>query len=195
MELKSRDFKSFYLVKHPQNPPQPNSPTFADVEQLVRRPKNKRDRIVHIDGYTNFFIKKYLKNVRPWLLKGNDSDYLFISAIGTRLSPTSFAAHFRVRYRPLIKEKFRKEISPYVFRHSAATHWLDKGAKKKKDILPYVQRQLGHESLESTVIYTHVAIEPLREMFKKYHPRETTLNSSHKIPSPNDIITPLEGEG
>ena len=157
---------------------------------LVRRPKNKRDRIVHIDSYTAFFIKKYLKNVRPWLLKNNKSDSLFISATGTNLIRSSFAAHFRIRYKPIIKEKFKKDISPYVFRHSSATHWLDSGAKKKKDLLPYVQRQLGHESLESTVIYTHIAIEPLREMFKKYHPREIILKKLHKIPSPDEIIFP-----
>lgn len=116
---------------------------------LVKRPKNKRDRIAHIDGYTVFFIRKY---------------------------------------RPVIKEKFKKDVSPYAFRHSSATHWLDEGARKKRDILAYVQRQLGHESLESTAIYTHVAIEPLREMFKKYHPRELRHKTSHNIPSPQELI-------
>ena len=159
---------------------------------LVRRTKNKRDRIVHIDGYTAFFIKKYLKNVRPWLLKNNKSDNLFISATGTDLTRNSFAAHFGQKYKPLIKEKFKKDVSPYVFRHSSATHWLDSGARKHKDILPYVQRQLGHESLESTAIYTHIAIEPLRQMFKSYHPRELNQRNLRKIPSPEDIISPLE---
>lgn len=161
---------------------------------LVRRPKNKRDRIVHIDGYTTFFIKKYIKEVRPWLLRNNQSDHLFLSATGSNFVRTSFAVYFNRRYAPQIKEKFGKHVSPYVFRHSSATHWLDSGAKKKKDLLPYVQRQLGHESLESTAIYTHVAIEPLREMFKKYHPREISLKSYHKIPSPDDIILPLREE-
>ena len=159
---------------------------------LVKRTKNRRDRIVHIDGYTAFFVKKYIKHVRPWLLKNNISDNLFISARGTDLSRNSFAAHFARRYKSIIKEKFRKNVSPYVFRHSSATHWLDSGYKKKKDLLHYVQRQLGHESLESTAIYTHVAIEPLREMFKKYHPRELTLKHLHKIPSPEDIISHLK---
>lgn len=159
---------------------------------LVRRPKNKRDRIVCMDGYTAFFIKKYIKNVRPWLLKSNKSDKLFISLTGTDLSRTAFAAHFSRRYRPIIKEKFKKDVSAYVFRHSSATHWLDRGAKKKKDLLPYVQKQLGHESLESTSIYTHIAIEPLREMFKTYHPRELNLKKLQKIPSPEDIISRLE---
>jgi len=163
---------------------------FRLKQVLVRRPKNKQDRIVHIDTYTTFFIKKYINKVRPWLLKDNTSDNLFISAIGSNLTSYAFAAHFTRRYRPIIKEKFKKDVSPYSFRHSSATHWLDSGAKKGKDILPFVQRQLGHQSLESTAIYTHVAIEPLRQMFKQYHPRELNLKQLHKIPSPDDIISP-----
>jgi integrase/recombinase XerD len=150
---------------------------------LVKRPKNKRDRIVHIDGYTAFFLQKYIKNVRPWLLKDGNSENLFISATGSDLKRTAFAAHFTRKYRPAIKEKFKKDVSPYVFRHSSATHWLDSGARKKKDVLAYVQRQLGHESLESTAIYTHIAIEPLRQMFQQYHPRELQFKKLHAIPS------------
>ena len=89
---------------------------------------------------------------------------------------------------PKTREKFNKDVSSYVFRHSSATHWLDEAAKKRKDILAYVQRQLGHESIESTVIYTHVAIEPLREMFKKYHPRDLQHKAVHSIPSPQELI-------
>lgn len=167
---------------------------FRLKQVLVRRSKNKRDRIVHIDTYTVFFIKGYLKDVRPWLLKSNQSDNLFISATGTDLSRDSFSAHFSRRYRPAIKKKFQKDVTAYVFRHSSATHWLDSGARKKKDILPYVQRQLGHESLESTAIYTHIAIEPLRQMFLQYHPRELDLKKLHKIPSPDDIISTMDDE-
>lgn len=150
---------------------------------MIKRPKNRRDRIVHIDRYTAFFLEKYIKNVRPWLLRDRKSENLFISATGSDFKRGSFAAHFSIKYKPLIKEKFKKDISPYVFRHSSATHWLDSGARKKKDVLAYVQRQLGHESLESTAIYTHVAIEPLRQMFKQYHPREIQFKKLHAVPS------------
>lgn len=161
---------------------------------IVRRTKNKRDRIVHIDNYTVFFIKKYIKNARPWLLKRKESAHLFISATGTNLNRGAFATHFRNRYEPIIKKKFNKHVTPYCFRHSSATHWLDGGARHRKDILPYIQRQLGHKSLESTVIYTRVAIEPLREMFRKYHPRELSMKKLHKIPAPDEIIASLNRE-
>jgi len=163
-------------------------------QAIVRRPKNRRDHIVHFDRYTAYYLKKYIKNARPWLLHDKTSDYLFISAIGTDLSSSSWGTYFRNKYKPIMEKKFKKNITPYAFRHTSATHWLDSGARQKRDVLPYIQRQLGHESLESTAIYTHVAIEPLREIFKKYHPRELTLKNLHKIPSPEDIISPLEGE-
>lgn len=132
---------------------------FKRNQAVVRRPKNKRDRIVHFDRYTAFFIKKYIKEARTWLLKNGHSNHLFISATGSDLSSNSWAAYFSQKYKPVMKEKFKKNITPYAFRHSSATHWLDSGAKQKRDVLPYIQRQLGHESLESTAIYTHVAIE------------------------------------
>ena len=157
-------------------------------QAIIRRPKNKRDRIVHFDRYTAFFLKKYLKIVRPWLLKSGQSDQLFISATGSNLTNSSWAAHFSRKYKPIMDEKFKKNITPYAFRHTSATHWLDSGAKQHRDVLPFIQRQLGHESLESTVIYTHVAIEPLRQMFKMYHPREISLKALHKVPSPDEII-------
>ena len=163
-------------------------------QALIRRPKNKRDRIVHFDRYTSFFLKKYLDRVRPWLLKNGTSDVFFISATGSDLLQSSWAAYFSQKYKPVMDEKFRKNITPYSFRHTSATHWLDSAARQKKDVLSFIQRQLGHESLESTVIYTHVAIEPLRQMFRMYHPREISLKAIHKVPSPDEIISKLKDD-
>ncbi len=161
----------------------------ARNQALIRRPKNKRDRIVHFDRYTAFYLKKYLAKVRPWLLRNTPSDNFFISATGSDLRRSSWAIYFTKKYKPTLDDKFKKHITPYAFRHTSATHWLDSAAKQKRDVLPYIQRQLGHESLESTAIYTHVAIEPLRQMFKMYHPREISLKSLHKVPSPEEIIS------
>ena len=107
---------------------------------------------------------------------------------------SSWAVYFSQKYKPVMDGKFKKNITPYSFRHTSATHWLDSAAKQKKDALPFIQRQLGHESLESTVIYTHVAIEPLRQMFKMFHPREISLKSIHKVPSPDEIISKLNDD-
>lgn len=162
-------------------------------QAIVRRPKNKRDRIVHFDRYTAQILDNYIKKARPWCLRNRASDCLFISSTGSDLPASSWAVYFKNKYKPIMEKKFHKHITPYSFRHTSATHWLDSGARQKRDVLPYIQRQLGHESLESTAIYTHVAIEPLREMFKKYHPRDIELKTLHRIPSPEDIIGPLKG--
>jgi len=91
-------------------------------------------------------------------------------------------------YAPRFEQRWQKPITLYSLRHTSATDWLDAAATRRRDILPYVQRQLGHESLESTAIYTHVAIEPLRRMFKDYHPREQQWTGLAKIPaSPDDL--------
>ncbi|MFH1782536.1 MAG: tyrosine-type recombinase/integrase [Candidatus Omnitrophota bacterium] len=158
-------------------------------QAIIKRPKNKRDRIVHFDTYTSRYLKNYITKIRPWLLRTKESSHLFITSTGTNLTRSSWAAHFSMKYKPIMDGKFKKNITPYAFRHSSATHWLDNAAKQKRDILPFIQRQLGHESLESTAIYTHVAIEPLRQMFKLYHPRELSLKNLHNVASPNDIIS------
>lgn len=163
-------------------------------QALVRRPKNRRDRIVHFDRYTKDCLKNYIEKTRPWLLKGRLLDYLFIGMKTDKFNTGAWGTHFKRAYTPILKKKFNKLITSYAFRHTSATQWLDSAAKQKKDVLPFIQRQLGHESLESTAIYTHVAIEPLRQMFKKYHPREISLKKLHKIPSPKDIISRLNNK-
>ena len=159
---------------------------------IVRRPKNRCDRIVHIDRYTAHYLKKYIKEARPWLSGKNKTiDNLFLIKGGIPINRVTFYEQFKRKYAPIMREKFKKHITPYSFRHTSATHWMDEGTKCKKDLLPYVQRQLGHKSLESTAVYTRVAIEPLREMFKRYHPRELDQKSLRKVPSPTDIISRL----
>ena len=113
---------------------------------------------------------------------------IFASAIGTPMTREDLERRFYKRYAPIFREKFGKEITLYSLRHSSATQWLDEGFRHDEDILPSVQRQLGHKRLDSTSIYTHVAIEPMREMLRRYHPRELAYASLRKVPeSPEDL--------
>lgn len=149
---------------------------------LIRRPKNRRDRVVHIDRYTAKDMQQYHRRIEAWLGRSRfDKELFFLNAWGDPLTRNSLTSHFWKNYAPKFKERRQKDITLYSLRHSSATDWLDAAAKRRKDILPYVQRQLGHESLDSTAIYTHVAIEPLRQMFKQYHPRELLEASTAKI--------------
>lgn len=119
-------------------------------------------------------------------------DPMFYHADGILYLPPE--ARFDYLLNPVMDQKFRKNITPYSFRHTSATHWLDSAARQKRDVLPFIQRQLGHESLESTAIYVHVAIEPLRQMFRMYHPREISLKAIHKVPTPDEIISKLKDD-
>jgi len=160
----------------------------ANQQFLIERPKNKRDRIVHIDRYTAQDLRAYLTRVTAWLGPRTPSDLFFVNAYGSPLTRNALSAYFLKAYSPRFKKRWQKPITLYSLRHTSATDWLDAAATHRRDILPYVQRQLGHESLESTAIYTHVAIEPLRRMFKDFHPRERQWAALAKIPSsPDDL--------
>lgn len=167
--------------------------TIADVDLsrqrlYIRRPKNRRDRIVVFDKFTAQDLKRYLARVEAWLGPRRLSDPFFVNANGGALNRNAFSTHFATAYALRFKERYLKHITLYSLRHTSATDWLDSGARSKRDLLPYVQRQLGHESLESTAVYTHVAIEHLRQMFKQYHPREQQFASLAKIPGSADTL-------
>lgn len=154
----------------------------------IRRPKNKRDRIVVIDRFTAQDLRQYLIRLEAWLGPRKPTDSFFVNAAGGPLRRNALQTHFANTYAGRFEEKFGKRIALYSIRHTSATDWLDEGARRQRDVLPFVQRQLGHESLDSTAIYTHVAIEPLRQMFKRYHPRERQFATLAGMPgSPDDL--------
>jgi len=156
----------------------------ATRQLLIRRPKNRRDRIVHIDRYTARDLQQYQQRLEAWLGRRRAAaEHCFLSATGGPLIRNALSSHFLQDYAPRFQARWHKAITLYSLRHSSATDWLDAAAVHRRDVLPYVQRQLGHESLESTAIYTHVAIEPLRQIFREYHPRERAFAALAKIPS------------
>jgi len=167
----------------------------ANQQFLIERPKNRRDRIVHIDRFTAQDLRAYLSRVTAWLGPRGSSDPFFVNAYGKPLTRNALSSYFLKAYEPRFEQRWHKSVTLYALRHTSATDWLDEAAKHRRDVLPYVQRQLGHESLESTAIYTHVAIEPLRRMFKDYHPRERQWAALAKIPeSPDDLQARWKGQ-
>lgn len=126
--------------------------------------KGSKERIVYYGEYASKILEEYLNNNRNELLKGKTSKYLFINKNGDRLT-------FRgVEY--LIDEiskvsSIKYKISPHVLRHTFATHLLQEGADLRS-----VQELLGHSSLSTTQIYTHITSEYLREVYNKTMPRQ-----------------------
>lgn len=127
------------------------------------RGKGNKDRYVFYGKYCKEAINNYIKNGRISLLNGQTSDYLLLNRFGKNISVVSI--------RKILNEIINKcsldiKISPHVLRHTFATHLLNEGA----DIM-HVKELLGHSSLSTTSIYTHVTNEKIKEVYYKTHPR------------------------
>ena len=125
--------------------------------------KGDKERLVPIGTAATKYIRIYQEDIRIHVpLKPGNEDILFLNRRGAKLS--------RVMIFLLLKELTRqsgitKNISPHTFRHSFATHLVEGGAD-----LRAVQEMLGHESITTTEIYTHLDREFLRETLHRYHP-------------------------
>lgn len=126
--------------------------------------KGQKVRYVPLAKYTSHLIKNYIENVRiNNKINKKYEENLFLNSRGSSMS--------RVIVFIIIKELaekagIRKNISPHTFRHSFATHMLQNGAD-----LRFIQEMLGHSSITTTEIYTHLNTEELRDTILKYHPR------------------------
>jgi integrase/recombinase XerD len=144
---------------------QMNDIDFSSREILIREGKGGKDRIVYLGTLSERFIKLWINRVRgKYVNKKQTNSYLFLTVYGDRLSRNSIKSRFR---KHLLKTGLDKEYTTHTLRHSCATHLLEAGAD-----LNYVKELLGHASVETTVIYTHVAVESLKKLYKMYHPRE-----------------------
>lgn len=127
--------------------------------------KGNKERLVPIGSQTIQPLQVYLKQIRPLQpVKADFADWVFLNRRGTSLS--------RVMVFLVIKDLARragitKKISPHTFRHSFATHLVEGGAD-----LRAVQDMLGHESISTTEIYTHLDRDYLRSVITQYHPRK-----------------------
>ena len=152
----------------------------ADLDRKtlrVRHGKGGKERVVPLSTPCCRFLRRYIDEVRPELAQGlrpagnnwkkkskSGGDLLFLTIYGGAFSPNWIGTTMR---RYLIEAGvMRPRLSPvHSFRHSVATHLLENGMD-----IRYVQVFLGHESLQSTQIYTHVERKTLKDLFKKCHP-------------------------
>ena len=121
------------------------------------RGKGKKERLVPVGGQAVEAIRDYLAS-RP-----QQARPVFLNKNGTRLSARGVR---NLINRCLLRSGLRLKVSPHVLRHSFATHLLDRGADLRS-----VQELLGHVSLSTTQIYTHVTTEKLKRVYDQAHPR------------------------
>ncbi len=126
--------------------------------------KGNKERFVPLGKIASIEIKKYLNDRDKLKINSKFSDILFLNRYGRRLTRSMI---FRVINDSSKNAKLEKKISPHTLRHSFATHLIRNGAD-----LRTIQLILGHESITTTEIYTHLDTFHLEEVLKKYHPRE-----------------------
>lgn len=137
---------------------------YDDVGFLRILGKGNKERLTPIGKSALKFIKSYQYEVRNHVhIKPGHEDYLFLNKLGNRISRVSI---FTLIKNLALRAGIRKKISPHTFRHSFATHLIEGGAD-----LRAVQEMLGHESITTTEIYTHLDRDYLKQIIKEFHPR------------------------
>ena len=126
--------------------------------------KGKKERLVPLGNYSKQYINLYIKKYRSKLnISSASSDILFLNRRGSKISREMIY----LIIKDIVKTSgIKKSISPHTFRHSFATHLLENGADLK-----VIQVLMGHESITTTEIYTHLDNKYLKKILMTHHPR------------------------
>lgn len=125
--------------------------------------KGRKQRIVPLGEVARTALENYLEQGRPAIIRKRQSVFLFVNPSGRRLSRQGF---WKIIQRYARTAGITGSISPHTLRHSFATHLVEGGAD-----LRAVQAMLGHSSMATTQIYTHLSKARVREVFLRHHPR------------------------
>jgi integrase/recombinase XerD len=136
----------------------------ASGEVVRVRGKGSKERIIPVGSYARAALEAYLTRARPELSRrGRATPRLFLGARG---APLSRQSAWLVIQHAAERAELTAHVSPHTLRHSFATHLLQGGADVR-----VVQELLGHASVATTQIYTHVSVEALRDVYATSHPR------------------------
>lgn len=142
---------------------------YLDVDFIKVTGKGNKERLVPIGAEAQKYIKMYKNEVRVHITpKKGDENIVFLNRRGGKLSRVMI---FYIIKEAALKAGIKKSISPHTFRHSFATHLVEGGAD-----LRAVQEMLGHASITTTEIYTHLDQSFLKSEVLKYHPRYNLCN-------------------
>ena len=133
-------------------------------DYLTVRGKGAKVRLVPFGRWATDSLVHYLREARPKLLKGRTGAFLFVGRSGKKLTRQGF---WKLIRRYARAAGIEKRVTPHPLRHSFATHLLEGGAD-----LRAIQSMLGHADISTTQIYTHVSRAHLKEVHRRFHPRE-----------------------
>jgi integrase/recombinase XerD len=125
--------------------------------------KGNKERVVPLGRKAVAALERYLSSGRPKLVKPRSPANVFLTKRGTPFAAVTLWLRLKQRAR---RAGIERNVTPHMLRHSFATHLLEHGAD-----LRVIQELLGHASISTTEVYTHVAGQRLREVHQKYHPR------------------------
>ncbi len=140
-----------------------------EVGSVLATGKRDKQRMVPVGELARRKVEAYCRDVRPVLLKGRSATALFVTRRGTAMTRQSFWHLLRMR---ALRAGIHKPIFPHMLRHSFATHLLARGAD-----LRAVQMMLGHATIATTQIYTHVEQTRLKEVHTERFPRKRRRRS------------------
>lgn len=129
--------------------------------ELLVRGKGKKERIALFSPHVQSLLTYYLEHIRPLWVKTPNTKALFLSQKGMRISTRSIQ-----RIVHALSKQYQIPLTPHLFRHGFASSLLNGGADLRS-----IQELLGHESLQSTQIYTHICEKQLKSIFNQAHPR------------------------
>ncbi len=138
---------------------------YADLDCIKVIGKGNKERIIPIASSAMYYITLYLSMRSQFIIDKKFEHLVFINKAGEAMTGSSLF-NIVMKYSKLAN--IQKRISPHTFRHSFATHLIEGGAS-----ITAVQKMLGHESITSTELYTHLDMRYLRSTIEKYHPRNT----------------------
>jgi integrase/recombinase XerD len=126
--------------------------------------KGNKERVVPVGKSAVASLDRYLQSGRPKLVKPKSPGTVFLTNRGTPFAPVTLWLRIKKRVK---RCGIQKNVTPHMLRHSFATHLLENGAD-----LRVIQEMLGHSSISTTEVYTHVTGKRLQEVHRRYHPRK-----------------------
>jgi integrase/recombinase XerD len=138
-----------------------------DLGYMMVRGKGDKERVVPLGQSAQVAVKSYLESARELLCAGKASPLLFVGRGGRKLS--------RQRVWQMVSAASQasgRHASPHMLRHSCATHMVENGAD-----LRTVQTILGHADISTTQVYTHLALDHLKKVYRNFHPRSKRHNA------------------
>ena len=129
----------------------------------IRCFSKNRERFIPMYPYAMSVLNQYIEHVRPYLISSAETEALFVNMSGERMSRQGFWKIIKYYQN---KADIKKDITPHTLRHSFAAHLLENGADLRS-----VQKMLGHSDISSTLLYTQLVPNSIREVYQNAHPR------------------------